>query len=190
MNDDAVSRPTRPWLRSRYGFAAFWFCSLLIAWLALRLVFFFAFVPAGLSAGQIAAAFLNGFHRDVFMGIIFTVPLLFWMTIVPESQFSARWNRLLMLGAVFLSCYILIFLLFVEFFFFEEFKSRFNTVAVDYLIYPQEVFVNIWQSYNVGLILLICLVLSAGWLLLASKLFAGMWSKLPIMALSLSSLPR
>src|SRR5256886_15601086 len=109
------------------------------------------------------------------MALIFTLPLLFWVTIVPESQFSARWNRIVMLGAVFISCYVQIFLLFVAFFFFEEFKSRFNTVAVDYLIYPQEVFVNIWESYHVGLIFVICLVLSAGWLLLASKLFAGMW---------------
>ena len=33
-----------------------------------------------------------------------------------------------------------------EYYFFEEFKSRFNTVAVDYLLFPHEVFVNIWDG--------------------------------------------
>ncbi len=37
-----------------------------------------------------------------------------------------------------------------ELFFFEEFRSRFNFVAVDYLLYPSEVADNIWQSYPTG----------------------------------------
>jgi len=68
-----------------------------------------------------------------------------------------------------------VFLLFVEFFFFEEFQSRFNTVAVDYLLYPYEVFVNIWQSYNVAVIVAVCGALSFAWVFAARKLFAGMW---------------
>lgn len=36
-----------------------------------------------------------------------------------------------------------------EFCFFEEFNARYNHIALDYLIYPHEVFVNIWDSYNV-----------------------------------------
>ena len=44
-----------------------------------------------------------------------------------------------------------------EYFFFEEFNSRFNAVSADYLIYPGEVFINIWQSYNVLLLVAICL---------------------------------
>jgi phosphoglycerol transferase MdoB-like AlkP superfamily enzyme len=51
-----------------------------------------------------------------------------------------------------------VFLLFVEYFFFDEFKSRFNTVAIDYLIYPTEVFVNIYDSYPVVWILLIAVI--------------------------------
>ncbi|HEX5053963.1 MAG TPA: sulfatase-like hydrolase/transferase [Planctomycetota bacterium] len=39
-----------------------------------------------------------------------------------------------------------------EYFFFEEFNARFNHIALDYLIYPREVFVNIWDSYNVPLV--------------------------------------
>jgi phosphoglycerol transferase MdoB-like AlkP superfamily enzyme len=168
--------PSSPrWSRSRYGFAMFWLCSLLLAWFALRLTFFFGFVPSGLPFGQVVSALLHGFHRDLLMALVYTLPLLFWFLIVPERLFPGRFHRIILLGAVFISCYVQIFLLFVEFFFFEEFKSRFNTVAVDYLIYPQEVFVNIWQSYHVGVVLLICFVLSVVWLLIASKLFRDMW---------------
>jgi phosphoglycerol transferase MdoB-like AlkP superfamily enzyme len=70
-----------------------------------------------------------------------------------------------------------IFLLFTEFFFFDEFKSRFNTVAVDYLLYPREVFTNIWESYHVGVVLLICFGLSLGWVLLAKRLFSELWDR-------------
>lgn len=38
-----------------------------------------------------------------------------------------------------------------EYCFFEEFNARYNHIALDYLIYPREVFVSIWDSYNVPL---------------------------------------
>jgi len=41
-----------------------------------------------------------------------------------------------------------------EYYFWEEFHTRFNFIAVDYLVYTQELFGNIFQSYNVPLLLL------------------------------------
>src|SRR5207248_8131238 len=122
-------------------------------------------------------AFAIGLHFDIFIALALSLPLIFWLAVVPDRWFRAGWHRLLFKAVFFLGWFIQVFLIFAEYYFFEEFKSRFNTVAVDYLIYPQEVFVNIWQSYNVGLILIICFVVSVGWLLLASKLFAGMWQQ-------------
>ena len=52
--------------------------------------------------------------------------------------------------ALALVVYGLTYLAAVEYFFFDEFNARFNFVAVEYLIYPHEVFINIWQSYPVG----------------------------------------
>jgi phosphoglycerol transferase MdoB-like AlkP superfamily enzyme len=165
------------WRRSRYGFACFWFLSLLGAWFALRLVLLLAFKPAALSAGAALLAFFSGFHRDLFAALAETVPLLFWMLILPDRRFGATWHRVLFLGGCFVFWFVQIFLLFVEYFFFDEFKSRFNTVAIDYLLYPTEVFINIWQSYHVGVVLAICLVLSLGWLFAASRLFGEMWER-------------
>ena len=165
------------WRRSRYGFAGFWFLSLLGGWFVLRVVLLLAFKPAALSAGEALLAFLSGFHRDVFAALAETVPLLCWMLIVPDRRFGATWHRVLFLGGCFVFWFVQIFLLFVEYFFFDEFKARFNTVAIDYLIYPTEVFINIWQSYHVGVVLALCLVLSLGWLFVASRLFGQMWEQ-------------
>jgi len=77
----------------------------------------------------------------------------------------------------FLFWLVQIFLLSTEYFFFEEFKSRFNTVAVDYLFYPHEVFVNIWDSYPVAKVLIACAVASAAWVFVAGRLFREIWDK-------------
>ena len=141
------------WRRSRYGFAGFWFLSLLVVWFLLRVVLLIAFKPPGLSAGRHSARLPERVSPGPLCGLAETIPLLFWMLIVPDRRFGARWHRVLFLGGCFVFWFVQIFLLFVEFFFFDEFKSRFNTVAVDYLLYPREVFINIWESYHVGVVL-------------------------------------
>jgi phosphoglycerol transferase MdoB-like AlkP superfamily enzyme len=165
------------WKRSRYGFAGFWFLSLLAFWFLLRLVLLVAFKPAAVPVSDLLLALLSGFHRDLFMALAETIPLLAWMLIIPDRRFGSLWHRVLFIGASLGFWFVQVFLLFAEFFFFDEFKSRFNTVAVDYLIYPKEVFINIWESYHVGVVLGVCLVLSLGWLFAASRLFGQMWER-------------
>jgi phosphoglycerol transferase MdoB-like AlkP superfamily enzyme len=165
------------WKRSRYGFAGFWFLSLFALWFLLRLVLLVAFKPAAVPVSDLLLALLSGFHRDIFMALVETIPLLACMLIIPDRRFGSLWHRVLFIGASLIFWFVQVFLLFAEFFFFDEFKSRFNTVAVDYLIYPKEVFINIWESYHVGIVLGVCLVLSVGWLFAASRLFRQMWER-------------
>ncbi len=172
------SSPSRAsWRNSRYGFAGFYLLFLIAIWFVLRVVLFAAFRPAGSPAGDQVFAFLDGFRRDFFAALVETLPLLIWLLIVPERWFAARWHRVLFWSATFIAMYTQIFLLFVEFFFFDEFKSRFNTVAVDYLLFPYEVFVNIWQSYHVGIVVAICAAATLACFLLARKLFSQMWER-------------
>ena len=163
------------WRQSCYGFAAFCFGTLLVAWFLLRLVLAIFFHPEGMTAGDVVQVFLAGFHRDLLVGLLALIPLLFWFWFVPQRWFKARWHGRLFIGATFFILFGQFFLLFVEFFFFEEFKSRFNTVAVDYLYYPHEVVENIWESYHVGWFVGICLMLTFGWLVTAHKFFKRMW---------------
>jgi phosphoglycerol transferase MdoB-like AlkP superfamily enzyme len=121
--------------------------------------------------------FLVGFHADLYVSLLLSLPLLLWFALVPNRSFGRRWHRGMVTGCLFCFWLVEFFLVFTEFYFFEEFKSRFNTVAVDYLLYPHEVFINIWDAYPVATVLIICAMLSAAWNLGARKLFAGMWQQ-------------
>jgi len=165
-----------PWKRSRSGFAVFFFFSLLVACTLLRLVLFLKFgrhEPQG--SGSAVEIFLIGFHQDFLVALGTTLPLLFWIWIVPEKLFGKWPHRILFALGFFLFWCVQIFLFFVEYYFFDEFKSRFNTVAVDYLTAPKEVAGNIWESYPVVLIVAICVALSLLWLVVALIYFRQMW---------------
>ncbi len=164
------------WMGSRYGFVFFQVVALVAVWSLLRAVLYIAFGPLA-PLEDVAQAFLSGVQRDLLAALALTLPLMAWLLVMPQNWGIARWYRTLFWVLYFAFWFVWIFLMFVEAFFFEEFKSRFNTVAVDYLWYPHEVFVNIWESYRVGVILGICLVLSPACLFVARWLFARMWER-------------
>ena len=56
-----------------------------------------------------------------------------------------------------------------EWLFWDEFGSRFNFIAVDYLLYTHEVLGNIWQSYPVGKVLIALAALAAAATLAVSR---------------------
>ncbi len=169
--------PEISWTRSRYGFAGFHLLSLILLWFMFRLVLYVAFRPASVPASDMLGAFLSGLERDLVVGLAITAPLLAWMLVVPNSWSNCKWHRRLFWLGYFVFCFGQLFVLFVEFFFFEEFKSRFNTVAVDYIWYPHEVFTNIWESYHVGIVLAVCFGLSLVWVLILGRLFRRMWER-------------
>ena len=166
------------WRNSRYGFAAAFGLSLGCAFSGLRLALLLAFGPeTPPTFAELLRLFLAGLHRDVLVAFLFTLPLLGWFCVMPERWFSSRWHRVLLRLGLFLFWFVQVFVLLAEYYFFEEFRSRYNTVAVDYLLYPHEVFNNIWDDYPVAIIWGICGALSLGWLIAASRLFSGMWQQ-------------
>ena len=165
------------WHRGRYGLALFFLLSLLAGCSLLRMILYAQFHPAAPVGGDVMKAFLLGLQRDLLAVLPTTMPLLFWFWIVPERSFNQRWHRVLLTAALFLFWFGQVFLYNTEYHFFDEFKSRFNTVAVDYLMYPQEVFVNIWESYPVTLIVGGCALAAGAWTWVARRLFRPMWAQ-------------
>lgn len=108
-----------------------------------------------LAASQIAASdlpriLLTGTAYDLVACLYLCAPLALYLLLVPERLYRRRVHRVAAWIMLAFAVYGLTYLAAVEYFFFDEFNSRFNFVAVEYLIYPHEVFVNIWQSYPVA----------------------------------------
>ena len=99
------------------------------------------------------AAFAIGMGFDLVTAVFFTAPLVLYLALLPDR--AARWApfRLPVLCGVPLAVFLTLFTACAEWIFWDEFASRFNFIAVDYLVYTHEVIGNIWQSYPVGKIL-------------------------------------
>src|SRR5689334_20078820 len=113
--------------RSRYGFATLQILSWVLVWMVFRLVLYAAFRPQPFSSGEALMAILAGALRDVLVASVLTLPLLGWMFVIPNSWRVCKWHRRVFWLGYFIFLFVMTFSLFVEFFFFDEFKSRFNT---------------------------------------------------------------
>jgi len=70
-----------------------------------------------------------------------------------------------------------VFLLAAGILFLRGFKSRFNPVAVDYLVYPREVFIQHLDAYPVPAVVAGCVLIGAVWMGMAGRWFKTMWTK-------------
>ena len=121
---------------------------------ATRVVLFVIAVAAGQAEAADAIGVMGvGLLHDVVAVLYLFGPLALYLLLIPERVLQAGWHRKLLMVMTALTVFALIYLGGVEYFFFDEFNSRFNFVAVEYLIYPHEVFVNIWDSYPVAQVL-------------------------------------
>lgn len=137
-----------------------------VAYLALssigRIVLWAAFgTVADVPISQLPPILAVGLINDAVEGLYLLAPLALYLSLLPERWIGGRVTRALLAVGTWLSLFGLIYLGFVEYFFFEEFDARFNLVAVDYLMYPHEVFVNIWESYPVAQVLALTAVLAS-----------------------------
>jgi phosphoglycerol transferase MdoB-like AlkP superfamily enzyme len=97
----------------------------------------------------IVPAFLAGFAFDLFMAFVLSLPFALFLAATRDRWLASRPLRIFT-GLFYLThLFALIYLCVAEVVFFDEFQSRFNYIAVDYLIYPKEVFVNIRDTYPV-----------------------------------------
>ena len=111
--------------------------------------------------------FLRGLAFDLAALAWLLAPALLWAAVWPVRWRRTRWQALLRLAIFALASAVLLFGALAEATFWEEFDTRFNFIAVDYLIYTQEVIGNIRESYPVGWLLggVAALALGITWLL-------------------------
>ena len=101
------------------------------------------------SVGQFLKLLLVGFSFDVFISLILSLPEAGHLTLYRTSYVEHPRGRRLFWGFVALQMFGLLFVCCAEWFFFDEFQSRLNYIAFEYLVYPHEVATNVWESYPV-----------------------------------------
>lgn len=111
-----------------------------------------------------------GLLFDLLMAWFLTLPMGLLSSIWPSSGFSGRWLKLPLRAAWIFGAFLFSFWKIAEILFWEEFGVRFNFIAVDYLVYTQEVVKNIRESYNLPLIIVMVLALAVGLFLLWCRL--------------------
>ena len=127
------------------------------------------------SAGEIARVFATGFAFDAVAAAYFCLPFALYLTLLPNRVARSRWHKAPFIALFLGFVYLLVVLAAAEWVFWDEFASRFNFIAVDYLVYTNEVLGNIWQSYPVGLwlaLLALPAIAAAGFL--ARPMFAAL----------------
>ncbi|MBK3747049.1 LTA synthase family protein [Stutzerimonas balearica] len=75
------------------------------------------------------------------------VPLALYLALCPRKIWASRWHRFGLRLLLVLSLYAMLFTAVAEWLFWDEFGVRFNFIAVDYLVYSDEVIHNIMESY-------------------------------------------
>jgi phosphoglycerol transferase MdoB-like AlkP superfamily enzyme len=105
---------------------------------------------AGLTVSLMLKAAVTGIGFDLAALSYALIPLAVYLIIVPRKFTGNRWHDWLVRFIFTLFVAVLVFDGFAEYFFFDEFGTRFNFIAVDYLIYTQEVIGNIRESYPLG----------------------------------------
>ena len=106
------------------------------------------------SWAMLPRAFAMGMLLDSVTGLYLCGGLALYLWLAPRRLFASRFGRRLVFAGFVVSIAAFVYLIAAEVFFFDEFNARFNYTAVEYLIYPTEVFTNIRESYPVGRALL------------------------------------
>lgn len=144
---------------------------------------------------NVLGAFGIGLFFDLAMLTYFLIPLSFYLWLMPDKWYRTKLNRIFLYGYFTLVIFLSIFNAVSEWFFWDEFSTRYNFIAVDYLVYTNEVVGNIWQSYPVGKLLIGIFILSVFliWKLKTpiknSTLGSSRFAERSLVALSLLLLP-
>lgn len=127
-----------------------------------RIIFLiWSFSEADTSFFILGNTFLIGFLFDIGSVSFFAVPYALYLVLFPSKWHGSLVDKCITYVAYTLGLLIFLFSFFAEITFWEEFRRRFNFIAVDYLIYTYEVVQNINESYPIPFLLSGMLILAA-----------------------------
>jgi phosphoglycerol transferase MdoB-like AlkP superfamily enzyme len=102
---------------------------------------------------SLAGVFATGVWYDAAAALFAALPWLMLGMVSPVRWLQSCGGKLLVACFMTVFAGLLIFITTAEWFFWDEFGARFNFIAVDYLVFTQEVWGNIKESYPIFWIL-------------------------------------
>jgi phosphoglycerol transferase MdoB-like AlkP superfamily enzyme len=105
----------------------------------------------------------SDFNADLKKGVTAYIVLrflIFIFLIFRKSEFRRKWRTGVLYFDFFLVIFLLLFNAISEWFFWDEFSVRYNFIAVDYLVYTNEVLGNIKESYPIPAIVTVILIIT------------------------------
>ncbi|MBK0381926.1 sulfatase-like hydrolase/transferase [Pedobacter sp. SD-b] len=128
---------------------------------------------------NIIGVYFIGLFYDTVLAGYFCIPLVLYIWLVPNKLYKKQWHRFLLYSYFLIVTFLLLFNIVAEWVFWEEFSTRFNFIAVDYLVYTTEVIGNIWESYPVvKIIIVVFLIAIAAFFLIKNSIKASLKSNL------------
>jgi len=143
----------RTLLRGRFAAVRYFILLFLACALITRLILMLKAKGEVTWDGSLLASFGWGLVFDLGAALWLSLPLTLLLTFLPARSFGRSWVRMAFYIGVFGLGFVLFFQGVAEWFFWDEFGTRFNFIAVDYLVYTTEVLDNIQESYPLALIL-------------------------------------
>ncbi|MDI1257446.1 MAG: sulfatase-like hydrolase/transferase [Flavobacterium sp.] len=143
------------WLNSgRFSLLSYFILWYLLMSQLLRLVFFvWQFDEVSWNIIDFLRTILTGLFFDIGTITFISFGAVLYYVLLPNRLIGTLLDRVLVWFFTVLTIFIFVFAFFAELTFWEEFRTRFNFIAVDYLIYTHEVVANINESYPLPLLI-------------------------------------
>lgn len=109
---------------------------------------------------NLAKIFGLGIIYDFGTAIFFSFFYGFYLLFLPSRFTGSIFDKFFTYVVLFFTFFVTVFSFLAEFPFWDEFNTRFNFIAVDYLIYTYEVFENINQSFPLPFLIISLLLLT------------------------------
>ena len=160
--DNKISILSSRLFKGRFEVLKGLFAIFLVASFIVRLLLLvYSFKNVSLSIIDILKSFGVGLFFDIITLSYFQLPFLIFILIIPANWASTKLYKSLVWFFYSLAIFIVVFNSVAEFFFWDEFEVRFNFIAVDYLVYTTEVIGNIVESYPIGWLVFVELLIVA-----------------------------
>ena len=117
------------------------------------ILMFISFGKSDIHFTDVLRIFSEGLLFDIGVAFFLVAPYGLYLLLLPAQWSNKKFNRIITYTFFSLNVFLILFTFLAEVTFWQEFESRFNFIAVDYLVYTYEVINNINQTYPLPILI-------------------------------------